>query len=202
MEAAFIFHCLSEAFSFPDTPPGANNGIVALLSQFSADANSKKTTTNPAINPIESINAENLSELQAEYTRLFINAPHGVPAPPYASVYLSDNRRLMQEGYDEAIRFYLEAGIEPIKGPEPADHIFYELEFIAMLLDIGQSVLLCRFLNDHILKWYPQFLEHILRAGPDPYYEAIAKITMSSLINLEKELCHEGESILKNGGSL
>ncbi|MGQ9500116.1 MAG: TorD/DmsD family molecular chaperone [Dissulfurimicrobium sp.] len=199
MEAAFIFHCLSEAFSFPDKPPSANDGVVKLLAQFQADVKSKKTTINPVVN---SVDAENLSELQAEYTRLFINAPRNVPAPPYASVYLSGNRRLMQEGYDEAIRFYLEAGLEPIKGPEPADHIFYELEFIAMLLETGQTALLCRFLKEHILKWYPQFLEHILQADPISYYEALAKITMSSLINLEKELCHEGESILKNGGSL
>lgn len=199
MEAAFIFHCLSEAFSFPDTPPSANDGVVELLAQFPADFKPKKTAINSDINPID---IENLSELQAEYTRLFINAPHGVAAPPYASVYLSDNRRLMQEGYDEAIRFYLEAGIEPIKSPEPADHIFYELEFIGMLLDTGQSALMCRFLKEHLLKWYPKFLESILHADPVPYYEAIAKITMSSLINLEKELCHESESILKNGGSL
>jgi TorA maturation chaperone TorD len=199
MEAALIFHCLSEAFSFPETPPSANEGIIELLAQFQADAKLKKITINSAVNPID---AENLSELRAEYTRLFINAPRKVPAPPYASVYLSGNRRLMQEGYDEAIRFYLEAGIEPIKGPEPADHIFYELEFIAMLLETGQHALLCRFLKEHILKWYPQFLEHILRADPAFYYEAFAKITMSSLINLEKELCHEGESIIKNGGSL
>lgn len=200
MEAAFIFHCLSEAFSFPDKPPILNKGIVELLTHFPAAIKSKDTTTIDAA--LNSIKSENLLELQAEYTRLFINAPRKVPAPPYASVYLSNNKRLMQEGYDEAIRFYLEAGIEPVKGPEPADHIFYELEFIAMLIDAGQHTLLCRFLKEHILKWYPQFLEHILRADPHPYYEAIAKNTMSNLINLEKELCHEGESILKNGGSL
>ncbi|UKL13166.1 TorD/DmsD family molecular chaperone [Dissulfurimicrobium hydrothermale] len=199
MDAASVFHLLSEAFSFPDMPPSANEGIVDLIAGFPTVIESGNSDANALAN---SISAENLLELQAEYTRLFINAPRKTPAPPYASVYLSNNRRLMQEGYDDTIRFYLEAGVEPLDGPEPADHIFYELEFVGLLIDSGQAELLCRFLKGHLLKWYPEFFGCILQADPNPYYETIARITMSSLTSLEKEFCHEGESNLKNGGSL
>ena len=180
MEAAFIFHCLSEAFSFPNVSPRETCRILEPLSQFPKDNKL-----------VDSINATTLDDLQAEYTRLFINAPHKVPAPPYASVYLSEKGQLFQDGYDDAVKFYLDAGLEPVQGPEPADNIFYELEFVAMLLEYKKNDLLCSFLESHLLKWYPKFLDNLLAANPHIYYDVIARFTMSNLEDLKKEVCHE-----------
>ncbi len=131
---------------------------------------------------------EPLEVLQEEYTRLFINAPEGIPAAPYASVYLSKEGLLCQEPWEEALRFYREAGFAP-KGQEPADHLAYELAFVGLMLQEGQNDLLNQFLCNHLLVWFPFFKETLLQADPPEFYVFLASLTEALLSKISEEVC-------------
>jgi len=138
----------------------------------------------------EDLQVKNLRELQAEYTRLFINSPYSTPVPPYASVYLSLDRRLQGEGYEQARAFYRQAGLEPVEEGELADHLAYELSFMALLLEEGRFPLLGRFLSEHFLRWYPRFLVALEQADPLPLYRLLGRIVLAITHKLQ-EVVHE-----------
>ena len=122
--------------------------------------------------------------LSQEYVRLFVNAPGGVPAPPYASYYLTG--LLAQEPAKEALSFYAWEGLFP-KGPEPADHLSYELAFVAHLLSQGRKDTLGEFMGQHFWRWFPRFKAALSAAKPHPFYLSLAEITEEVLRTLEEE---------------
>ncbi|MBX6422178.1 molecular chaperone [Thermosulfurimonas sp. F29] len=138
---------------------------------------------------------ENLEDLRVEYTRLFITSPYRTPAPPYASVYLSGDRRLKGEGYDQALAFYREAGYQPVEEGDLADHVAYELAFMALLLEEGRRDLLARFLTEHFLKWYPRFLGALRQAQPRPFYRALGDLVLFLTNRLREEVAHEKKGL-------
>ncbi len=127
-------------------------------------------------------------ELQQAYTRLFINSPGGIPAPPYASVYVAGQGLLMQEGYGQAQDFYQRAGLEPLNKEEPADFLPVELFFVAVLLEKKAFDLLSEFLGTHLLKWFRIFEERVQAANPHPYYSLLARLTLFYLTKLNEEV--------------
>jgi len=75
-----------------------------------------------------------LQPLQVEYARLFVG-PFHVEAPPYGSVYLETNGRLMGESTIAVKKFYQKYGLELDQDfSELPDHISAELEFVYYLL--------------------------------------------------------------------
>ncbi len=179
-----ISYLLSRIFSYPEQDPvraGLTQALAGLAADMDLDAAPSTDIT--------------WDLARVEYTRLFVNAVGGVPAPPYASVYRSGARILMQQGLDEAIGYYRQAGVEPDSGPEPADHISVELAFVARLLETGNRKLLKDFLRDHLLKWYPVFFERLLAAQPHPYYETAARLTRLFLQNLCQEDSYEQTTV-------
>ncbi len=127
---------------------------------------------------------EEPSLLAQEYMRLFVNTPEGVPAPPYASYYLTG--LLAQEPAKEALSFYTREGLFP-EGPEPADHLSYELAFVAHLLSQGKKEALGEFLGQHFWRWFPRFKMALSAAKPHPFYLSLAEITEEVLRTLEEE---------------
>lgn len=172
------FYYLSTAFTYPEYcdsgPP-----VAALLSL----ANDMGLKDLPA--PTHQSFA--LKRLQAEYVRLFINAPGGVPAPPYASVYIRGKGILMQQGYAQAMAFYCKAGLEPTESNECEDHIGHELAFIGHLLDHDQFELLDEFLDAHVMAWYPLFLQHLLAADPGIFYQILGQVTELCIDHLKNK---------------
>ncbi len=132
-----------------------------------------------------------LLDMQVEYVRLFINAADGVFAPPYASLYINNAGMLRQQGYDEALAFYAEAGVEPLAEKESPDHIAHELNFVGFLIDEGRDELLHRFLSEHLLVWYPTFLQQLLDACPNEFYRELGRISDLCLRQIEEEIIHE-----------
>ena len=174
-----IFYFLSKAFCYPWKSPDENGTLDAVL----------KLAADLGINPKQPIEIDEKTA-QAEYTRLFVNAPTGVPCPPYSSVYLFGSGILMQKGHEEAFSFYKQAGITPDTGSEPEDHISTELAFVAHLIEQNNLDLLSRFLSQHLLKWYPTFLKRLASASPHPYYELLGRLTWLFLQNLSQEDSH------------
>jgi len=126
-------------------------------------------------------------ELAANYTRLFINSPGGVPAPPYASVYIAGQGLLMQDGHSQAYNFYQRAGLEPVSREEPCDFLAMELFFLAELLERDDFLLLSEFLNTHLNKWVPVFVQKVQSAETDSFYSLLSWLTLFYLRKLSEE---------------
>ena len=138
-----------------------------------------------AVREINTTSKDELEELLWEYTRLFIG-PYKLPCPPWESVYTSPKRLMMQDAADQVLKHYLEAGlILETRGVMP-DHIGAELNFLALLLQKSHSEadgkeqllrITDNFLNDHILKWIPDFIRDMENAAETRFYKALAGVT-------------------------
>lgn len=106
--------------------------------------------------------------LEAEHVRLFVNAPGGVPAPPYASYYLDG--ALHGPSCHAAAVQYRRQGLEPVAG-QPADYVGMEFEFLYFLGrhqraarathdDEAGAAAACAeaaFFGTHVGVWVPRF---------------------------------------------
>lgn len=137
-----------------------------------------------------------IEELAIEYARLFIG-PKNPPAIPYASFYLSESRALMTEETIEVRKRYLEAGMAVKELYSiPDDHIGIELEFIYYLTqkiielfeqgdrEIASKLFEIRedFLNEHMRKWVPLFVDKILESTNEDFYKGIALILRGIIV--------------------
>ena len=79
-----------------------------------------------------------LEDLSIAYTELFISRFGGVPAPPYGSVYLEEDRQLMGQTTQYVLQAYEGEGLSHAQGGEPPDFIATEMEFLYFL--VGQEI--------------------------------------------------------------
>lgn len=80
-----------------------------------------------------------LDKLKSEYTYLMLG-PNTLPAPPWESVYLNEERTIFQESTLKVRRTYLEYQFLPANYPHEADdHIALELDFMAHLGKLTQE---------------------------------------------------------------
>lgn len=104
--------------------------------------------------------AEDIQDLEYEFNRLFIG-PQPPLAPPYASVYLEKEPRLMGESTQRIARFYEALGLEVSIAGLPADFLALELEaWLAVQTLASQSTdtqKARQFLWQHLQSWLPQF---------------------------------------------
>ena len=129
--------------------------------------------------------------LAVDYASLFLGVGRH-PAHPYESVYRSGEHLLMQEQRDQVLKIYREHGVDKVKDfPEPEDHVAIELQFMALLSgrtlealekkDVKEARKLMEtqadFLDDHLMKWMPDFCEDILKGAKYDFYRGIAKAT-------------------------
>lgn len=139
-------------------------------------------------------------KLALEHTRLFIG-PYRLPAPPYESVYRTDDRLVMQQPTIDVRKAYREAGLE-VKGihTNPDDNISAELEFMEYLCDKAASSLKNqdaheamkhtelqqKFLEEHLNKWIPAFSDDIIKNTKQDFYRGAA-LLLRGFISLERE---------------
>ncbi len=175
-----LLDILSICFSFPEKNIWTDE-LLNIIDIISKDLNIKCSS--------KEYRLPHLNDLQAEYTRLFINTGVDKIVAPYASVYLDDAGLLCQEGLEEALNFYKRAGFSPLPSSEPQDHIMHELSFLARLIEKDNWELFCEFLNNHLIKWFPAFYTRLLKAKPICFYEQVAKITNFVLSQAREEVC-------------
>jgi len=142
-----------------------------------------------ALNAIDTASERILEDLLWDYTRLFIG-PYRLPCPPWESVYTSQKKLMMQDAADEVRRIYAAFGLSVEEAGVMPDHIGIELNFLALVYErasernakqsdcirIGDA-----FLNDHLMKWAPQFTADMQMAAEAPLYKALAKTTRTTL---------------------
>ncbi|HEX9638118.1 MAG TPA: molecular chaperone TorD family protein [Acidobacteriota bacterium] len=142
--------------------------------------------------------AQTREGIQADQTRLLINAPGGVLAPPYASWYLDG--ALQGPSCDWVAQEYGSQALEPdAEGGEPADFLATELEYMYFLCRHERAARLtadaaalaaveqaqARFLN-HLSRWLPRFLSRLRAGRPRGVYRALADL-LEVFLNEELE---------------
>ena len=122
-----IYNLLAECYYPPDeTLSGKIRSLddkLRLVCRQSINRNGKK------IRRVDSI-----QELKVDYARLFVG-PYTLLAPPYGSVYLEPERRIMGNSTMDVIKRYRQSGIVVAGDFKDApDHITAELEFMHYLI--------------------------------------------------------------------
>ncbi|WP_320042773.1 molecular chaperone TorD family protein [uncultured Desulfobacter sp.] len=131
-------------------------------------------------------------EAEFAFNRLFVG-PMALQAPPYASIYLSTDPRLMDDITLKVRRIYEMAGLEsPLQGRLPDDHLGVELDaalgLSARAEDLDEEeprALWDYFLHEHLGGWLPQFINRVRRA------EANHPAVDLALDHLEAWLAHQ-----------
>lgn len=131
---------------------------------------------------------EDFIKLKHEYNRLFIG-PDILPAPLWESVYLSHDHAMFGEETLLVRQAYKEFGLSFVRlNNEPDDHLVTELEFMSTLInrmnnESEQKEKLLRliegqisFLEDHLLKWVPNFCELLINATKCELYRGAAML--------------------------
>ena len=114
--------------------------------------------------------------LQVEYTRLFINGVPHIIAPPYGSFYLDGDHTLQGKSTRRARDFYRQYGYDITDTSEPADHIRFELEFLAALTRDNELEAEEQFLKTIFRPWFTSFYKRILDDIGHPYYLVSTKL--------------------------
>ncbi|MCB0044682.1 MAG: molecular chaperone TorD family protein [Caldilineaceae bacterium] len=179
--AAFVTMLADDAL-FDDWPLGADNAQtlagLTLLQAFTS-----------------AWEADQLPALQHDFARLFVG-PDRLAAPPWESVYLSQDG-LLFEAQTLAVRdFYRRFDLRaPNFKHEPDDHIGLELAFMAHLNTLGlaavgenNSLALENsldaqrdFLEEHLLRWAPQFCQDVIAQANTPFFRGTAHLTLGAL---------------------
>lgn len=137
-----------------------------------------------------------LDQLKSEYTYLFIG-PNKLPAPPWESVYLSEERTIFQESTLKVRMAYLEYQFLPSNYPHEADdHLAMELDFMVHLSKMAQDrfeeekykevkmILLSqkKFMENHLLVWIKDFAREIQNSKTHYFYPQVASLTEKILL--------------------
>ena len=97
----------------------------------------------------------------------------------------------MQEAHDEVQAFYSEVGLKIGNLNIMTDHIGAELNFLAVLhekmdgdpekrpyyIDIAK-----RFMDEHLIRWIPQFTQDMEGAADSLFYKTLAQVTRDFLM--------------------
>jgi putative dimethyl sulfoxide reductase chaperone len=156
---------------------------------------------------------EGFEELAIDHARLFVG-PFALLAPPYGSVYLEGERRLMGDSALAVGECYQEVGLEVAAGFNGTpDHIAVELEFMHFLvvkeldalaggyLDRAQNFRQKQraFLERHLAAWVPDFSRSVEKQAQTKFYQELAATTRM-FIESDLDQCR-GEKPVLIGGS-
>jgi TorA maturation chaperone TorD len=126
-----LYAFLARLFSYPDRE------LTATLQDGEAAEVGSLLLTTPA--PPAALSST--IELETAYTELFINRLGGAPAPPYGSVYLERDERLMGQSTLHVAEAYRSEGLSLEGSCEPPDFLPTELEFLYYLVEQEEQAL-------------------------------------------------------------
>ncbi len=129
-----------------------------------------------------------LAALKQDYTRLFIGLEK-ILAPPYASVYLSEDHLLYGSPVLDVRQFYKKFGlsVNPMNRV-PDDHIGFELYCLSFLLENAVQAALREFLSIHLNTWLPSFLPLVEKKAETDYYRGLALLTLGFVESLSNSM--------------
>jgi len=128
-------------------------------------------------------------ELAVAHAKLFVG-PFALQAPPYGSVYLESQKRLMGDSTMEVLKMYQRAGLA-FSGDfkDAPDHIAAELEFMYFLIAkeiqalrqgdridaFGYLKMQQEFHDKYLRPWMEPFVERIRTASEHEFYTLLAE---------------------------
>lgn len=143
-------------------------------------------------------------ELAVDYAHVFLCAGmyEQMTAPPYESVYTSEEHLLMQDARDSVLACYLdeELGL-PADNTTPEDHLSFELQFMAKLVEREQAALEAgdearcaelqakqrAFSDEHLANWVPRLCADVRAHAQTAFYRGIADVT-EGFLELEDQM--------------
>jgi putative dimethyl sulfoxide reductase chaperone len=149
-----------------------------------------------AVHAVDMMKAAVLTEdgpeaLKVEFARLFVG-PFSLLAPPYGSVYLDAERKIMGDSALDLQQRYREVGLDLAEDFKDApDHIAAELEFMHFLIikelqavnhaDLNE-ITSCMdkqrsFLGDHLGAWIAPFTQQVEERTCNDYFAGLAAAT-------------------------
>lgn len=117
-------------------------------------------------------------QLRVEYNRLFYH-PRGAPCPPWETVWRDSEPRLFGPRHESVLRYLRQAGLEPAKANESADHIGIELLFAAYCAEKSTPELLrllSEFWQEHMLPWMPTFGDKVAQEARLPLFQQAGQL--------------------------
>ena len=133
--------------------------------------------------------ADGTETLRLDHARLFVG-PFELAAPPYESVYVDREDRVMTEATETVRAEYRKAGLD-IDIDEPADHVAAELEFVSLLVAAEIEALAAgeseaaehylrrqyEFLSEHLGRWVSGMAEHMRERADTEFYRTLGDET-------------------------
>ena len=121
-----------------------------------------------------------MNELAADFAAIYLTGAHG--ASPYESYWLSDDHLLCQDAMFDIRALYAKSGlVVPDWRKRPDDHLVFQLQFIAHLLNKAGNEddwrWLADFLDYHLLRWLPSFAGRVADRCYTPFYATLALLT-------------------------
>lgn len=125
--------------------------------------------------------------LRLDHARLFVG-PFELEAPPYESVYVDTEDRVMTETTEAVEAEYRRAGVD-MNLSEPADHIIPELEFVYLLVATEIEALEAEefeaaahllerqyeFLVDHLGRWVSEVADNMRERADTEFYRLLGE---------------------------
>ena len=154
--------------------------------------------------------------LAVDYAHVFLGAGtyDKIMAPPYESVFTSEERILMQDARDGALAYYRAEGLElPADNTTPEDHLGFELQFVALLADrLGEALsagdvaraaeladLQRGFYDYHQANGLPALCDAVEEHAQTDFYRGVALLTRGYLAS-ERAFLDEQAAALGLGG--
>jgi len=163
-----IYSFLALTMRYPD-PAFCNDHFFDTLESLLASLDWKTELT--AFRQWRAESIDLLDDLRTEYTRLFINASPRTTVPPYASVYLDGDGSLNGRTTEKTRDFYRERGYDLANDTEPADHISFELDFLAALAGEAKHEDEELFLQTLFRPWFERFQEKCIQEARHPFFK-------------------------------
>ncbi|MFC1874024.1 molecular chaperone [Chloroflexota bacterium] len=209
-----IYRFLGQAFSYPEAAfkdillkDGMWDELIAADDVLDTGAGQTISGMRDFVSQRHDDAQKLLTDLQIEYTYLFINAVPNVPAPPYESVYFGEGL-LMGAPVSRVLHLYREAGLIISESYDALpDHIGAELEFMFYLVQQetrarqtderetadtwGEKQ--SHFLSEHLLQWSSPFMDKIITNARMPFYRLLAEL-LGAFFNTERKLIGLEES--------
>lgn len=163
---------LLEAFPAPDLPGETRTGLAHL-----------RAASRRLLGPD---GASEAAAIRRDYFSLFAGPGH-VPAPPWESVYRSEEHLLFDWPTDAVRQVYRSMSLRPGSSRDADDHVGLELLFVALMDermasgDPAAETTRRRFVQDHPRQWLPSFCRDVEAAAATDFWRGVALLTAGIL---------------------
>lgn len=126
-------------------------------------------------------------ELAADFAAIYLN--HGYAASPCESVWIDEEGLAMQQPMFQVREFYARHGLSAQDWRKRTDdHLVHQLHFLTTMLERGDFAEAARFLDEHSLRWIPDFALRVSARAETPFYAGLALLTAAYLEELRDVL--------------